>query len=217
VREFWNPCGGLDGLLDLYERESGLTVDRHAVRYHRVRQNVRDMMPIHYLNAHPLPGESVAWYLSYRYVGDRATIEAIAEDEGIELERPPLPDDSVATDDVLAAGTVRSLLDDVLPHLGDAMARSRAIDAERTVRCMDRRRRFGAELAEVERAEISELLGERQPSAPAALAALDASLKAGWGDTEPVVRYLARKAYRDEWLHAPAVEKYPGRRWSTVE
>ena len=34
---------------------------------------------------------------------------------------------------------------------------------------------------------------------------------------EPLIQYLARRAYRDEWLHAPAVQLYPDRRWSKID
>jgi aminoglycoside phosphotransferase (APT) family kinase protein len=93
VREFWNPCGGLEGLFELYERESGIPYRRFAAQYYRVHQNVRGMIPIHFvcLNAHPR--ESVAWYLCYRYVGDRSTCEALAEAMDVEIDRPEMPED----------------------------------------------------------------------------------------------------------------------------
>ena len=36
-------------------------------------------------------------------------------------------------------------------------------------------------------------------------------------EDEPLIQYLARNAYRDEWLYAPAVELYPARRWSEID
>ena len=48
VREFWTPSGCLDGaLLARYEKASGIPVDLATVRYYRVQQNVRGMIPIH--------------------------------------------------------------------------------------------------------------------------------------------------------------------------
>ncbi|MBW1884733.1 MAG: phosphotransferase family protein, partial [Deltaproteobacteria bacterium] len=69
VREFWNPSGGLKGLFELYEQESGIPYTRSAAQYYRVQQNVRGMIPIHAVCANAHPRESVAWYLCYRYVG----------------------------------------------------------------------------------------------------------------------------------------------------
>ena len=36
-------------------------------------------------------------------------------------------------------------------------------------------------------------------------------------EDEPLIQYLARKAYRDEWLFGPAVALYPERRWSELD
>ena len=59
-----------------------------------MHQNVRGMIPIHYtaLNAHPR--ESVAAYLCYRYVGDRATCEMLAQAMEIDIAHPELPEDA---------------------------------------------------------------------------------------------------------------------------
>ncbi|MDP6978544.1 MAG: phosphotransferase [Myxococcota bacterium] len=38
VREFYNPAGGLDGLFESYERESGVTYDRFRARYYAMQQ-----------------------------------------------------------------------------------------------------------------------------------------------------------------------------------
>ena len=61
------------------------------MRYYRVQQNVRGMIPIHAVTVHAHPGEPVAWYLAYRYVGDRATCEALAAAAGIVVDPPELP------------------------------------------------------------------------------------------------------------------------------
>ena len=36
-------------------------------------------------------------------------------------------------------------------------------------------------------------------------------------DDEPLVQYLARRSYREEWLHQPAVDLYPDRQWSALD
>jgi aminoglycoside phosphotransferase (APT) family kinase protein len=50
VREFWNPSGGLTGLFKLWEQESGIPYDRFRAQYYTVHQNVRGMIPIHYVS-----------------------------------------------------------------------------------------------------------------------------------------------------------------------
>ena len=172
VREFWNPSGGLDGLFHLYEDESGIPYSRFAAQYYRVQQNVRGMIPIHAVTVHAHPTEPIAWFLAYRYVGDRATCESIAEAAGLDVARPEMPDDS-GSGDVLAAAAGHILEHDVLPKLTDPFARSRAGDVRILVEVMERRRRFGDEIATIECDELGDLLGERPANLADGLAQLD--------------------------------------------
>ncbi len=216
VREFWNPCGGLAGLFRLYEREAGIPYSRAAAQYYRVQQNVRGMVGIHAVTALLRPREPVAWFLAYRYVGDRATCEALAEAMGVAVERPAFPDDD-APGDVLAEAARFALEHDVLPALASPFARSRAAEARILVEVLDRRRRFGPALAASEREELGALLGRRSRSLADGLRALDRAIRARSLGDEAVVRYLTRRAWRDEWLHAPAAALYPNRRWSEID
>jgi aminoglycoside phosphotransferase (APT) family kinase protein len=216
VREFWNPSGGLTGMFDLYAQSSGIPYSRQAAQYYRVQQNVRGMIPIHAVTTMAHPREPIAWYLAYRYVGDRATCEAIAEAMGVPLERPELPDDD-GEDDILASAAQYALEHDVRPAASTPFAASRVGDVSILVQCMDRRRRHGAMLDSMECDELAPLIGSRPASARDGLAALDAALHDGSVDHADALRYLARRAYRDEWLFAPAVTLYPNRSWSPID
>ena len=216
VREFWNPSGGLDGLFKLYEQESGLPYQRFSAQYYRIQQNVRGMVPIHAVCARPPEQEPLAWYLCYRYVTDRATCEGIADAMGIRIERPEMPTTTVPPD-LLVSSAADSLRRDVLPRLDNAFARSRTQDAARLIECLDRRLRFSATLDNTEREEISVLLRRRFTDVSKARQALVTAIDARTLDDEPLLQYLARKAYRDEWLYAPAVELYPNRQWSALD
>lgn len=217
VREFWNPSGGLDGLFHLYEQESGIPYRRFAAQYYRVQQNVRGMIPIHYISENAHPRESLAWYLCYRYVGDRATCESIAEAEGVTVERPRLPDDDAGGRDIVAEAAMWSLENDVRPAITDAFAASRARDTELLIRLMDRRRRFGPELDDVECDELGELLGTRPTTRVEGTRLLDEAIRAEALPDAGVITYLTRRAHRDEWLHQPAVSLYPERTWSALD
>ena len=220
VREFWNPSGGLTGMFDLYAKESGIAYSRSAAQYYRVQQQVRGMVGIHAITTNGArPSESLAWMLTYRYVGDRATCEAIADAMDLELVRPDLPDadEDGAGVDILAIGAQHVLDQFVQPAVGTPFARSCVKDVGVLVQCMDRRRRYGAMLEETERAELAVLLGEGVGSARAGLTLLDAALHDGTVDHADALRYLARRAYRDEWLHSPAVTLYPERNWSAID
>ena len=216
VREFWNPSGGLRGLFDLYAQESGIPYTRFSAQYYRIQQNVRGMIPIHAVCAHAHPRESVAWYLCYRYVGDRSTCEALAEAMGVDIERPEMPE-GAGEKDVLAEAAVYAQNQDVAPKIESAFAVSRAREVSTLLECMDRKRRYGPTLASIEVDEIGALLGKSEPDLASALTALDRALHARRLEDDAVIRYLSRKAYRDEWLFAPAVSLYPERRWSALD
>jgi len=216
VREFFNPSGGLDGLFELYERESGIPYDRFRARYYAVHQNVRGMIPIHYVCAHVHPRESVAWYLCYRYLGDRATTEMLAAAMDVPIERPEMPSES-GEPDVLADAALYAQQHDVEPKLDDAFARSRSLDVQTLVRCIDRRRRYGALLDAEAIDDLGQLLGQRPATLAEGRSSFCAAIGSGKLEDDAVIQTLARQTYRDEWLYSPAVEYYPNRRWSPID
>jgi aminoglycoside phosphotransferase (APT) family kinase protein len=216
VREFWNPSGGLDGLFHRYTSQSGIPYDANAVRYYRVQQNVRGMIPIHAVCQTRGMRESMAWYLAYREIGDRATTEALAEAMNIPIERPPLPEFE-PTKDPLADAALTALRRDIAPTLDDAFVRSRADDAVILVECMDRLRRFEAEFEAIEASEIAALLGRPSAGVAADTEALCAAIEAGTLADEAIIPYLARRAYRREWLYWPVTRLYPDRQWSAID
>jgi aminoglycoside phosphotransferase (APT) family kinase protein len=217
VREFWNPSGGLSGLFSLYERCSGLEYRRDAVRYYRVQQNMRGMIPIHAVTLNPPPQESLAWYLAYRYVGDRSTGEAIAEAMGIEVDPPELPDEREGDADPVLAAAEWALSHDVAPALDQPFAQSRLHDAQLLVACAERRRRYAPDIAALEWEDLTGVLGRRPDSVEAGLAELDARITERELPDEAVIPYLTRRARRDEWLWAPAASLYPDRRWGDLD
>jgi aminoglycoside phosphotransferase (APT) family kinase protein len=216
VREFWTPSGCLDqALLHRYEKQSGIPVDLAAVRYYRVQQNVRGMIPIHAATRYARAKEPLAWYLAYQYVGDRATCDAIAESMGITLTAPQLPDEGEPG--VLAQAVDHALVSDVLPAVGEDFARSRLVDAQQMAACIDRLRRFERIIAGLELDALGELLGRRPESVDEGVAAVDAGVTEGSYDDERVLRYLSGRCRRLEWLYAPACARYPDRDWATLE
>ncbi|MFO7550339.1 MAG: phosphotransferase family protein [Haliea sp.] len=217
VREFWNPSGGLQGLFHRYEAASGIPYTRAAAQYYRIQQNVRGMIPIHAACAQPGLRESMAWYLCYRYVGDRSTCEALADAMGIALERPQFPDTESSPSSTLLRAAATSLQRDVLPDVQTPFARSRMGDARVLVDCAEREHCYGEAIRAANAADIARLLGQ-QPTdyARAKTRLLDAMKERRIAD-EPLLQYLARKAWRDEWLYQPAASLYPERNWSALD
>ena len=216
VRELFNPSGGLEGLFELYERESGIPYQRFPAQYYRVHQNVRGMIPIHAVCAKAHPRESVAWYLCYRYMGDRSTAEALAEAMGVQLEKPTTP----ATDgesDVIAEAAMYAQQHEVVSKLTDPFAISRANDVHTLIHCMDRRRRYGASVERAVLQDLGALLGQKQHNLVDGYQSFDELIESGEFEDEAVIRFLLRRAYLEEWLYSPAVNLYPDRKWSPID
>lgn len=220
VREFWNPVGGMQGLLQRYEKRSGIRTDPKIVQYYRVQTQMRGMVPIAWMTetrAHPR--EPLAWWLCYRYIGDRATVEAIAECMDLELTKPPLPtvtaEGSGATA-AIADAAAWVIREDLAPVLTTPFTKSRANEAEALVRCLERLHRYEAEIDRLEREDLGALLGKRPASTRDGLKELDDRIRSGKYEEEAVLRYLANRAYRAEWLYEPAARFYPNRKWSAL-
>jgi aminoglycoside phosphotransferase (APT) family kinase protein len=216
VREFWTPSGCLDAsLLARYEKASGVPVNLDTVRYYRVQQNMRGMIPIHATTRQARAQEPLAWYLAYQYVGDRATCEAIAESLGIALTDPELP--AEGEPGILAQAVEHALTADVAPSVPAGFSRSRLADAQRMVACIDRLRRYEAVVAQLELDALAELLGSRPETVAAGLATVDAGIGAGRFTDEEVLPYLAGRCRRLEWLYAPACAMFPDRKWARLD
>lgn len=215
VREFWNPSGGLNGLFERYEQLSGIPYTRFSAQYYRIQQNVRGMIPIHAACKYAPAGESLAWYLCYRYLGDRSTCEALADAMGIELARPEMPVERSPGRMSVAAN--RMLTDDIAPTVSSAFAQSRCGDVSILIDCMEREHRYGTALRAIECEQISELLGTALSDYQQAIQALDQAINEDRLDDEPLIRYLAARAYREEWLYMPVTRLYPDRQWSLLD
>ena len=94
------------------------------------------MIPIHAVCAKAHPRESIAWYLCYRYMGDRATSEALAEAMGFQIEKPEMPE-NVGEVDVQAEAAVYAQQHDVASKLSDPFAVSRAKDVTTLIPLMN--------------------------------------------------------------------------------
>ena len=217
MREFWNPSGGLQGLFRRYEEQSGIPYTRAAAQYYRIQQNVRGMIPIHAACAQPGLRESMAWYLCYRYVGDRSTCEALADAMGIGLERPALPEAVNSGGSILLSAAANTLQRDILPDLHTPFARSRLGDTRVLIECAEREHRYGDAIRADNAAEIAALLGQQPTDYATATARLLGAMQERRIADEPLLQYLARKAYRDEWLYQPAASLYPTRSWSALD
>lgn len=219
TREFFcpsTPDEGLGPIIRRYEELAGFPVHLDSVRYYRVQQFVRSIVSLARITVVNEPQMPNAMNWAYRYICERATCEALADAMGIELERPELPEDTQSPS--LEGVVVRNLRDEVLPAVSGDYPIHRLEHATLLVECLDRQHQLGPGLAAIELEEMAALTGRRADTLEAGLMDLDQAIQ-GWGKESEadVLRYLARRAWRQEFLWKPVVDLFPGRTFSRID
>ncbi len=225
TREFFCPSTPDDGLAPLfrrYEELSGFPVRLDSVRYYRVQQFVRSIVSLARVTEINDPQMPNGMNRAYRYICERATCEALADAMGIDLQRPEMSELSELSENTMASSlegvVVRNLRDDVLPAVDGGFPRHRLEHAALLVECLDRQKQLGPHLAGIELDEIAALTGRRAHSLDDGLIELDHAIQ-GWGSENEVevLRYLARRAWRLEYLWKPVVDLFPDRKFSRID
>ena len=153
---------------------------------------------------------------AYRYICERATCEALADAMGIELERPELPEVEMASS--LERVVIANLRDEALPAVEGDYPRHRLEHATLLVECLDRQKQIGPQLGAIELDEIATLTGRRSDTLEDGLMDLDKAIQdQDAGNEADVLRYLARRAWRLEYLWKPVVDLFPGRTFSRID
>ena len=219
TREFFcpsTPDEGLGPIFRRYEELSGFPVHLDSVRYYRVQQFVRSIVSLARITVINDPQMPNGMNWAYRYICERATCEALADAMGIELERPELP--QVEMGSSLEGVVIQNLRDEVLPTVEGDYPRHRLEHATLLVECLDRQKQLGPHLADIELDEIAALTGRRADKLEEGLMDLEQAIQ-GWGtqNEAEVLRYLARRAWRQEHLWKPVVDLFPGRTFSRID
>ena len=219
AREFYcpsTPDEGLGPIFRRYEELSGIPVQLDSVRYYRVQQFVRSIVSLARITVINDPQMPNGMNWAYRFICERATCEALADAMGIELERPELPEVEMAGS--LEGVVIANLRDEVLAAVTGDYPRHRLEHATLLVECLDRQKQVGPVLDNIELDEIAVLTGRRSDTLEDGLMDLDKAIQ-GWGteNEAEVLRYLARRAWRLEYLWKPVVDLFPGRHFSRID
>ena len=205
----FHPSGEWSELLAHYEQASGIPVDVDRVAYWRAHLAVRSVVALGTATATWDAHDPIALNLCYRTVSDRICCECIAVHAGIALDRPPLPEAADVRPTLYAA--VAGMLDaDVVPCVDSAFARGRAREAGLVVRALEREQRLRPLLDAIDIDELAQLIGHRPTDVSNGLVRLRELIVDGPADDEgAILRYLARRAWREEQLLAPVVSLFP--------
>jgi aminoglycoside phosphotransferase (APT) family kinase protein len=210
TRDFYNPGADIPKWFRLYEEFSGTKIDATRLAYYTVKAMLITPLALAPVVQHMHPGtDHMEWYAqdaTYK----RATVEALAEAIGIELEpAPPIPQSSSEHSEIFEI-LEQNLREEQLPALelqDDAYLGYRM---RLTLRLLAYARNLEAIGPEVRAAELDDmggLLGKLPASRAEGHAAIDAWVRADAKQLEKpgkrreaLVRYFHRHTLREESL-----------------
>jgi aminoglycoside phosphotransferase (APT) family kinase protein len=202
------PSGSMPAVIQQYESAGGAAVDLDRIRYYRVENMLRSVIVLRAISSRLDVRDNVGLNLAYRLLCERFLCDCLADALRIDLSPVELPK-SLATYSLheFVADTMRKL---VVPDLAEGWTRSQAVAAAGLVEYLGRRERLRDSLANLERNELSALLGESIVDCEVARTRLRSALGLWAGHkNEAVLRYLAACAQREELLAAPLMDALP--------
>ena len=219
VRDVATPFGDLGARFRLYEKLTGIPLDRARMRYYRVAAMVRTLAALVVANQTLDASADVATLLAWEVLFTRMTCASLAEAMGVETAVADLPPAQAETPRsglfALAVEQVRNLPlarpeDPFLAH-----RRSGTLGLLEHLRLAER---LGPAFDAQELDELGALLGRRPASLGEGLSTLDALLRAAGASREPeLLAYFTRRAARAQALFAPAMGELANGRLSPID
>lgn len=201
-RDLTEKMGDLDVAVDRYEAASGRPVDRRVVLYHAIRFALTTPLGTGLALARPHVAVEYVQYLTWYLVYARCALELVAYREGIEVEVPEAPVETVTP-----WAVAHDALQDRFEAFGtkDAFQAYEADGLRRLALYLRQADRHGDDLLAKDLDDAAGLLGERPADWQARDAALSALIAANEGERDAeIVRYLVRRLLREEAVLAPA-------------
>jgi len=200
-RDISEPLGDLSRGFRRYAELTGEAIDLPALHYHTARFGVNTPLACAYLCADPPPGINLAQYLGWNLVYARLPIEVISEVEGVELERPSIPEPRVCID----AAAHDALVAALEPAAAQSYEGDVAFRMAQYARELDRR---GPRVEAEDLEEASKLVGRSLEDWAAADTALEELVdRDGEARLPELLRYFYRRTLRHEALLRPAMRE----------
>jgi hypothetical protein len=199
-RDCEEPLGDIGRIARAYEAATGTRIDKDAVEFHTAGWSL--MTPFQWEDSvrNPAPRDSWLEYFTWLVGCGRWALEAIAQVVGASLDVLGRPDERpTASYWDPSYKNLMSLLDEQAAEGGSGSFR--ADRARAVTRFAEHVHAFGRELESAAVAEISEIVGTRQPDLAAAEAALEQFVLTASPDHDAVlVRYFHRWTQRQQFL-----------------
>ncbi len=207
-RDLSEPLGDLSEAIRLYAKLSGRPIDLPAIHFHTARFMLCTPMSVAHFVADPQPGLDLAQYSSWYVSYGLATLEAIAEAMGTELDEPQLPEPAPSRVGPVADNLVKGLRTSKEGTGDDELAAYETESSLRLAEVLDRQVRYGAALEADDRREAEALLGRSFSDWTAMDAAVEEEVtSAPEGRREELLRFLYRHAQRQRSIWQPAMRE----------
>jgi len=214
TRDLTESMGDLGIAIDRYERAMGRAVDRRTVLYHAIRFSMTTPLGTALVVANPPVVSEYVQYLSWYLVYLRTPLELIAHLEGIELEEPLLPAETLSPYAV-AHDALQARFDAFQTH--DEFQAYEADGLRRLALYLKQADRFGPQLLELDLDDAQKLLGRRPATWQERDAAIEQCVRDSAGRRNAdLVRYLVRRLQREEAMLAPAMRDLVGVKMQTL-
>ena len=209
-RDLTEKMGDLGTAIDRYEAAIGAPVDRRTVLYHAIRWAMTTPLGTALVVASPPVTAEYVQYLSWYLVYTRTPLELIAHLEGIEIDDPELPDETLP----LSPHAVEhdALQARLLAFQATDEFQAYEVDGLRRLALHLRQAdRFGAEMLARDLDEAEQLLGHRPATWQERDLALEDLVRESDGQRNAELgRYFVRRFKREEALLAPAMRDLVG-------
>lgn len=217
ARDMSEPMPPLAPALIRYGEKTGEPVDPRVVMYHGVRFSLTAPLSMAHIVAQPPPDTEFIQYMAWHWVCTRASLEWVAELEGVELEpwEPP-----AETPTRYAAG--HDFLEGALHAMSpeDTMVNYQVSVAARAATYLRRADRWGRAFDLEDLDEATAILGSRPTSWQESDAALEKLVIDN--DPEPeldaaLLQLLYRRCLRHEWLMQPVLRELADASFQSLE
>lgn len=207
-RDLAEPIGDLKPAFERYFKKTGKPIPKEVIDYHTVRFNLATPTTCAPIVADPPDTVDYIQYLGWYWVWSRVTIEIMADQLGLALPTPTIPEPTPsvygAAHDLLVGklGTLRSASEDFLRYELDTTWRNASYLA--------RAESMWPEMAGEEAAEIDALLGRvtKPMNREAELEAF--VLEHGAAREEELLQFFQKRCLRQEALYEPVARELKG-------
>lgn len=207
VRSLIQPFVPMADVIAGYERVSGHAVDRARIKFHRLYFQISFLVPGHIAqqstnaSAPTAIGQAMLFSTMHR----RVIVESLGELMGHALLDHPLPECPPTANDSGFAVALDDIKDEIVPHLSNQRAATKAKSLARLIKYWRMRDRCGAQFDTEELAQLRQALGGDVASIAEGRTALARAIAAGAINPEDALQLSHNRMRRETHMMADAM------------